>query len=347
MPTNQPLRQSSTRGLYPALLFGCLLLAGYPASQSLAQFGSTETEGAMPANIGAISRIADEGSALTAGNANAVLNTVLDVITGQIYKEQFFAMHGFIETIVPTSTDYILQTTRDSYESRMYDCPGGGNADIKQRLEENEKFDNADYVFVDCRWDDFLINGTSTEFKTDFGEFRNHFNELSLVDAEGQQSTLTGSFSRTIIDDYGSGSPVGMHTFRSEETVLAINNTADTLFLDVDRTSIGNGFFCPRFVTCYESASFSASFTLRAAQLANGHELEISTPQTFVNDSGLELRFDRGTLLVVADDGSTMTVEADNGDLSSVTVTTVPSDAISSSYDLLWSDMSAYLERHR
>lgn len=347
MSTNHPLRQRCTRGLHPALMFTCILLAGYPASEIPAQTGTAESEDAMPANVGMIASSADEGSALTATNANAVLNAVLDVITGQIYNEQFFTLHGFIETIVPTSTDYLLQTARDSYESKMYDCPEGGNADITQRLEENGKFDNSKYEFVDCSWEDFLINGESSEFKTDFGEFRNHFDALSLVDAEGQQSTLTGFFSRTIINDYGTGSPVGMHIFRSEETVLTINNTADTLILDVTQTSIGNGVFCPRFVNCYESASFDASFTLRAAQLADGHELEISTPQTFVNENGLELRFDRGTLDVVADDGSTMTVEADNGDPSSVTVTTVTSDNISSSFDLPWSDMREYLERLR
>ncbi len=106
---------------------------------------------------------------------------------------------------------------------------------------------------------------------------------------------------------------MGIHSFRSEETVLTIKDAADTLILDFNQTSIGSGVYCPRSSNCYEGASFDASFTLRAAQLAGGHELEISTPQMFVNESGLELLFDRGTLSVVADDGSTMIAEADNG----------------------------------
>ncbi len=327
------------------MVFGFLLLVGSPASEILAQ--TAESEDAKPAIVGTFASFADEGSALTATNANAVLNAVLDVITGQVYNEQFFAMHGFSETVVPTSTDYILQTERDSYELKTYDCPEGGNADITQRLEENGTFDNSKYAFVDCSWEDFLINGESSEFKTDFGEFRDHFNELSLVDAEGQQSTLTGLISRTIIDDYGTASPVGFHAFDSEEAVLNIEDTADTLILDVTKTYIGSGVICPRSDSCYESAFLTATFTLRATQLAGSHELKISTPQMFVNESSLELRFDSGTLSVVADDDSTMTVEADNGSPSSATVTIVSADNISTSYDITWSDLREHLERLR
>ncbi len=347
MSTKHLLRRCRTCGTHFAWMLGYLLVACYPANITMADTIEAESVHHQRAADSTFTQRTSEISALTANNAKDVLYTVLDVITGQIYNEQYFALHEFTDTTVPTSTDYILQTERDSYESRQYDCPESGEADITVRSEEAGEFESSDFAFLDCRWSGFLINGGSSEFNTDFGEYRYHFNELSLVDVKGQLSSLTGFFSRTIIDDFGTNSAVGIHTFRSEQLVYTVNDSANTLTLDVTKTSLGSGVFCPRFIDCYESASFDASFTLRDSRLAGDHELVISTPQVFVNDDGTELRFDRGTLSVVADDGSTMSVEADNGNPSSTTLTTITTDSITTAIELSWSDLYLYLERVR
>ena len=337
MSSKHRCRRFYTSGVTFVLVFSSLLLASYAvnevqASTRVAKFNEIESIGA------------GEGSALTQANADSVLSTVLDVITGRIYNDLFFTLHGFTEANIPTSTDYVLQTERDSYELKKYDCPKGGSADITLRMEDNGKFNNAHYVLLDCDWEDVLFNGESTEFNTNFGEFRNHFDQLSFVDADGQQSALSGLFSRTKINDYGSASPLGLYIFRSNDVVLSSNNIAGMLNIDLTQSSLSGGLFCPRFVTCYESASFSATFTLHSTQLANGHELLITTPQLFINDNGADFRFDRGTLRVVADDGSSMTVEANNGDPSTLTVTTVTSANISTTYNRPWTELRAYGE---
>ena len=139
-----------------------------------------------------------------------------------------------------------------------------------------------------------------------------------------------------------------VYYFRNNTGCLCYSSNEITVVIRLPYAGCGNGPYlrgtvCPRDVPCYARAMVRGSFTLRATGVASGATLVVDTPEPLSNVDGDDLRFDRGSLTVTADDGSRISLAADNGEPTSFAVT-VFAEGAENTWNRAWDEVRGRLE---
>lgn len=261
----------------------------------------------------------NDDSIISVDNRDEILANLLDVFYGRVYEDVYdsarFAFRG--------EQGRTAVGSGGTPGTGAFECEDGGGGSTLSGSSENfsEEFTGS---LSSCLIDGVTYNGTTEHRGNGRSTFEESVSGFSARGPEGELESLTGNV-------------------ESGRTTLALTRKA----LSVERYQSTGGrgavliedastFVTDDNVEQSNQASFEATVT---APWTGGEPLEISTSEQFVDSDLFEpfeqVRYTQGSLTAEAADGSTLILDAANGDPDSFTLT-VEAQGSASSFTIPW-----------
>lgn len=248
--------------------------------------------------------------AVNLANYNDILNYVFSLYTGDVYNRlirtgfDFFHANDAIEVTYPDPMN-------SSLSDRLYECENGGEVTVISIITGSGADQDLDMHYTDCEWNAQRYDGHLYYNLNPYSQNSWTYEDFTITHPNGRSTIINGAAQRnymagkvftfnvwsTDIEQYESGAFEGA-------TVLSNVNT---------EFAYGDDFGIER-------ALLKGSLRVRSPQTGN-KPLTVFTQEDFVNDEGQGRNFPIGILRIEADDGSVLTLNADNGDGATVSIT--------------------------
>lgn len=243
-------------------------------------------------------------------NYNDILNYVFSLYTGDVYNRlirtgyDFFHANDATEVTYPNAMD-------GSLSDRLYECINGGHVTVRSLITGSGADQDFDMRYTNCEWNALLYDGHLFYNLNPYSQNNWTYEDFTITLSNGTRIAINGTAQRnylagkvftfnvwsTDIEHFESGAFEGATVLRNVNTEFAYGDEFGT-----------------------DRAWLKGSFQTRAPQTGN-KPITVFTLVDFVNDEGQDRSFPIGTLKIEAADGSALTLNADNGDIATVSIT--------------------------
>jgi len=249
-------------------------------------------------------------SAVNLENYNDILNYVFSLYTGDVYNQlirtgyDFFHANEAIEVTFPDPMN-------GSLSDRLYECENGGEVTVHSVITASGADQDFTMQYKDCEWNALHYDGYLYYNLNPYSQNNWTYEKFTIKQANGKSIVIDGAARRsymagkvftfnlwsTDIEQYESGAFEGATVLSNVKTEFAYGDEFGT-----------------------DRAWLKGSLRVRSPQTGN-KPLNVFIQEDFVNDDGLEREFPSGILKIEAEDGSVLTLDADNGDSATVSIT--------------------------
>jgi len=266
------------------------------------------------------------GDVITVENKDQILGELLNVLYARtyegIYDSAHFALFSEDGRIVTGNN------MEESSETTTYDCESGGRIDISEQPTLSGSIQTLGLV-DGCRIGEYSYNGTVKDINNGLPPFATseifseELTEFTKSQSETQYESITSSRmgGRTGVNRTLHNLSVSDFKKFESENALLIEGASTSLDSTSDDQTF-NGFF---------RAKITAPWT-------NNEQLVVSSTKFSAPNNGQggdRVVYTSGSLTAEAADGSSLNLNADNGDPDSFTLT-IESDGSTSSFNVIW-----------
>jgi len=270
---------------------------------------------------------------LNSENYADIVPYILTLYTGVNYREPFYNIEHFFNANTPETETYVNPQNTNVVKA-TYLCTEGGTAAVT-RWSGGAAARHRDFIFEDCAWDSNTYDGAYVFDTQDYGNTNYTMQNYRVSNADGKDILVNGTVSRS--------SSCKICSYTDWKATLAeyrsANDNGATVLTDVD-TIFGYGATSAGQTD--EVAKLSGSQKIRSPATGN-QTLSVSTPVEFLNETSSERVFSKGKLLISAEDGSSIEINADTGNDATVTLIINTAEGLDTQGEVIWDQWRSVL----
>lgn len=258
-------------------------------------------------------------------NLIEVISYVFSIYAGSTYNPAVLSIDELagLEPISSTQSD----PANSSATITDYTCVNGGNVTLTTWIECSGACSNRLAVYDACELDALVWDGERDYRVEPYGRITWEFRDFSTTDAEGRHTEIGGTMNR----NYSTCKGDGFNTWQAGLVHYEAGRfEGATIMSDVD-TLFAYGNEC----RTEDRANLSGGFSVQAPETGN-RPLTVTVTVPFRNEANQSRAFPIGRMLITAEDGTTLLLDADNDDPSSISITLANGDTVLQTTDESW-----------